>query len=75
MHVHKRKTLISCRDLLKLGKAKFMNVIQHARSCVSIYWPAMLSFHQSCASYITFDKYFYNCDAVVKIFVHYISNP
>ena len=45
-----------------------MNVTQHTRSCLSIYWVAVC-FHfinQTCALYITFDKFFYNCDVVVE---------
>jgi len=48
--------------------AKIVDVIQHTRSCSSIYWAAICFYfiNQPCALYIAFDKCFYNCDVVVE---------
>ena len=65
MQVHTRKGHLKLHCSLTIGKAKFANVIQHTRSCLSIYWAA-ICFHfinQPCAVHIAFDKCFYNsCD-------------
>jgi len=48
--------------------AKIVNVIQHTRSCSSVYWAAICFYfiNQPCALYIAFDKCFNNCDVVVE---------
>jgi len=50
------------------GKAKIANVIRHTRSCLSINLAAICFYliNQPCASYIAFDKCFYNCDIVAE---------
>jgi len=55
---------------------KIVNVIQHTRSCLSIYWAA-ISFYfikQPWGLYIVFDKCFYNSDVVVETSL-YITFP
>ena len=48
--------------------AKIVDVIQHTRSCSSIYWAAICIYfiNQPYPWYIAFDKCFYNCDVVVE---------
>ena len=61
--------LFSSRKILVFGKilAKIVNVIQHTRSCLSIYWAA-ICFYSTMRNiyYIGFDKCFYNCDVVAE---------
>ena len=51
-----------------------MNVIQHTRSCLSLYWVAVY-FNQPCVLYIAFGTLFLHLwRSSCKIFVHYMSN-
>ena len=68
MQVHKRKGHLKLLYSLTTGKAKVTNVIQHTRSCLSIYWTA-ICFHfisQPCAWYTAFDKCFHTCDVLFE---------
>jgi len=63
MQIHK-KLLCS----LTIDKAKIANVIQHTRSCLSIYWAAICFYYinQPRTLHIAFNKCFYNCDVVFE---------
>jgi len=48
MQVHKRKGHLTLPCSLTTQGKKIMNVIQHTRFCLSIYWtPIFFCFHQS----------------------------